>query len=167
MAPTKSPLSPTTTPHPHPQPLSAPATKAPLHLHSHPAFYTLRPNLQSRLAPYRRLVPPNPTLLPPPPPHLQTAPPRRRQRAIPEQQQAQQVPRPPPLFHNPALRRRLALQDAVPVLDWMAGGRRAEWVADKGGEEAWVFLEEAGGVGGGDRGVGGGDGTEGDGADAV
>ncbi|KAF2667418.1 ESCRT-II complex, vps25 subunit [Microthyrium microscopicum] len=52
-----------------------------------------------------------------------------------------------PLFHNAALNRRLSLNDAREVLNWMAsepGGNRAEWIggtgkAKTGAEKVWVY----------------------------
>jgi ESCRT-II complex subunit VPS25 len=50
-----------------------------------------------------------------------------------------------PLFHNKALGRKLSLQDARDIVDWMAskeGGERTEWIgAGKGktSEKCWVY----------------------------
>ncbi|KAI9819941.1 MAG: hypothetical protein M1827_006511 [Pycnora praestabilis] len=48
-----------------------------------------------------------------------------------------------PLFHNDRLNRRLSLNDAKDVVDWMTkkeGGERAEWVAgNKDKSVAWIY----------------------------
>ncbi|KAF2401177.1 putative vacuolar protein-sorting-associated protein [Trichodelitschia bisporula] len=49
-----------------------------------------------------------------------------------------------PLFHNTILKKKLSLNDARTVLNWMAskeGGERIEWIGGKGGKESkcWVF----------------------------
>jgi ESCRT-II complex subunit VPS25 len=49
-----------------------------------------------------------------------------------------------PLFNNKSLGRKLSLQDAREVVDWMAskeGGERAEWVGKEKGrsEKCWVY----------------------------
>lgn len=52
-----------------------------------------------------------------------------------------------PLFKNAELRKRLALNDALQVVDWMTrdeGGRRAEWIdggLDAKGGTAWVYWK--------------------------